>query len=133
MADPTVSTSRPLSPHLGIYRFYVTMAASILHRITGAALYVATPFVVWWLSAAASGPSAYAFATGIAASWPGRAVLVAATYGLFLHLLGGIRHFIWDTGHGLGPGRRDALAIASFVGAAGLTAFVWTIALVRNP
>ena len=125
MSTPRAATERPLSPHLGIYHFYVTMAASILHRITGAALYFAALILVAWLLAAASGPAAFDIASTILGSWFGRLILFAATFGLFLHMFGGIRHFIWDTGAGLQPGRRNALAIASFIGAAGMTVLVW--------
>lgn len=103
------------------------MTASILHRITGGALYFGMVLAVCWLAAAAAGPDAYAFFGTVAGSWPGIAVLVLATYGLFLHLLGGIRHFIWDLGFGLKPHQADALAVLSLAGAAVLTAFLWGV------
>src|SRR5579871_4098332 len=92
---------RPLSPHLQIYRPMLTMMMSIVHRITGAALYVGTLLLAWWLLAAASGPNAYATFQAVASSFIGRVVLLGYTWAL-VHMLGGIRHLIWDSGHGFG-------------------------------
>jgi succinate dehydrogenase / fumarate reductase cytochrome b subunit len=132
MSTPRSASERPLSPHLGIYHFYVTMAASILHRITGAALYFGVLILVGWLLAAASGPSAFGLASAILGSWLGRMVLFAATFGLFLHMLGGVRHLVWDTGAGLDPKRANGLASASFIGAAVLTVLVWIAVLMAS-
>ena len=81
------------------------MVMSIVHRITGAALYVGTLLLAWWLLAAASGPNAYATFQTVASSLIGRLVLFGYTWALIHHMLGGIRHLIWDTGHGFGAGR----------------------------
>src|SRR6185312_12734937 len=97
---------RPLSPHLFIYKPMLTMMMSIVHRATGIALYFGTALMVWWLLAAASGPNAYGRMGGFMNSWFGRIILFGYTWSLLHHMLGGIRHFIWDTGHGLGPKER---------------------------
>lgn len=91
---------RPLSPHIQIYRWTLTMFLSILHRATGVALYAGTLLLVWWLMAAATGPEAFALFQGVAGSWIGRLVLFGYTWALFHHMFGGIKHFIWDTGAG---------------------------------
>ena len=91
---------RPLSPHIQIYRWTLTMFLSILHRATGIALYAGTLLLVWWLMAAATGPEAFAFFQNVAGSWIGRLVLFGYTWALFHHMFGGIKHFIWDTGAG---------------------------------
>jgi succinate dehydrogenase / fumarate reductase cytochrome b subunit len=91
---------RPLSPHIQIYRWTLTMFLSILHRATGVALYAGTLLLVWWLMAAATGPEAFAVFQGVAGSWIGRLVLFGYTWALFHHMFGGIKHFIWDTGAG---------------------------------
>lgn len=93
-------TSRPLSPHLQIYRPQITSVLSILHRITGCALAVGTLLLVWWLVAAASGREAFQAADGFIASWLGRLLLLGWTYALFFHLCNGIRHLAWDSGRG---------------------------------
>jgi succinate dehydrogenase / fumarate reductase cytochrome b subunit len=91
---------RPLSPHLTIYRWPVTMATSIIHRVTGVGLSAGTLFLAWWLIAAASGPEAYQTFARIAASPIGEFVLFGFTWALAFHLLNGIRHLAWDMGYG---------------------------------
>ncbi|MGZ8409473.1 MAG: succinate dehydrogenase, cytochrome b556 subunit, partial [Hyphomicrobium sp.] len=86
---------RPLSPHLQIYRPLINMVMSILHRITGAALYFGTIILAAWLVAAASGPEAFKTVTGWLNTWAGWIVLFGYTWALIHHALGGIRHFIW--------------------------------------
>jgi succinate dehydrogenase / fumarate reductase, cytochrome b subunit len=95
------SSERPLSPHLQIYRWQLTMALSIAHRATGIALSVGTLLLVWWLVAAATGPDAYARVQGFIGSWLGILMLIGWAFALFYHLCAGIRHLVWDTGYGL--------------------------------
>ncbi|HEY5106775.1 MAG TPA: succinate dehydrogenase, cytochrome b556 subunit [Caulobacteraceae bacterium] len=100
MSNSTARRPRPLSPNIQIYRPQLTSVLSIVHRITGVLL---SGFAVWlvvWLSAAATGPRAYAIVRGVTASWIGQTLLLAATFAFFLHLCGGIRHLVWDTGRG---------------------------------
>jgi succinate dehydrogenase / fumarate reductase, cytochrome b subunit len=92
---------RPLSPHLSVYRFKYTLLTSISNRITGLALSVALLPLVYWLHATARGPEAYEEARHIL-EHPVSMVLLAAILVAFVyHLVAGIRHLIWDTGHGL--------------------------------
>lgn len=121
--------ARPLSPHLQIYRWSWTMAMSIAHRVTGAALYGGTVLVAAWLVAAASGPGAYATAQAIAGSAVGKLVLFGYTFALLHHMVGGLRHFVWDTGHGYDPQTRMNLAKYSVFVSGGLTVLVWAVAL----
>ncbi|TNC49872.1 succinate dehydrogenase, cytochrome b556 subunit [Rubellimicrobium rubrum] len=90
--------NRPLSPHLQIYRPQWTSATSILTRITGNALLVATVLIVWWLIAAATGPDAFATADAVLRSWFGDLVLLGSLWALWYHTLAGIRHLVWSTG-----------------------------------
>ena len=119
--------SRPLSPHLQIYRMTLTMLMSIVHRITGAALYFGMLLLAWWLIAAASGPNAYANFEWAMGSLIGRVVLFGYTWALLHHTLGGIRHLIWDTLHGLEPEAREMLTVATLVGSISLTLVVWVV------
>ena len=91
---------RPLSPHLQIYRWPITMAASITHRATGMALAAGTILLSWWLVAAASGPDAYAVFTRVTGNVIGEIVLFGFLWSLCFHLLNGIRHLAWDAGYG---------------------------------
>ena len=91
---------RPLSPHISIYRWPITMAASILHRLTGVALAGGTLFLAWWLIAAASGPDAYDMFLGVASHPVGWIILFGFVWSLSFHLLNGIRHLAWDLGYG---------------------------------
>jgi succinate dehydrogenase / fumarate reductase cytochrome b subunit len=117
--------TRPLSPHLQIYRPMLTMMMSIVHRITGGALYVGTLLLAWWLLAIASGPNAYATFQAVAGSFIGRLVLFGYTWALLHHMLGGLRHLIWDTGHGFGPAEREWAARATLFGSITLTLLLW--------
>ncbi len=116
---------RPLSPHLQIYRPTLTMTMSIVHRITGMGLYFGTLLVTWWLLAASSSPNAYASVEGFFGSFFGRLVLFGYTWALIHHMLGGIRHLIWDGGYGFGPAEREWLTVATLVGSIGLTILLW--------
>lgn len=119
---------RPLSPHLQIYRKLNNMVMSILHRITGAALYFGTALLAWWLIAAASGPTYFAFVNGLFGTLLGKLVLLGYTWALIHHALGGIRHFIWDTGRGYDLATVDLLSRATIVLSVLLTAVVWFVA-----
>jgi len=123
--------ARPLSPHLQIYRWSWTMAMSIAHRATGTALYGGTLLIALWLIAAASGPAAYETAQSIAGSILGKLVLFGYTFVLLHHMVGGLRHFVWDLGHGFEPQARTNLAKYSVVVSGGLTLLVWIVALTR--
>src|SRR6476660_8415256 len=121
--------TRPLSPHLQIYRPMLTMVMSIVHRITGGALYVGTLLLAWWLLAIASGPNAYATFQTVASSFIGRLVLLGYTWALIHHMLGGIRHLIWDTGRGLDLRSANQLAWANIGGSIVLTVLLWIVVL----
>jgi succinate dehydrogenase / fumarate reductase cytochrome b subunit len=118
---------RPLSPHMQIYRWPITMAMSILHRITGGGLYFGTLVLAWWLIAAGSGPNAYATFGAFINSFFGRLILFGYTWALIHHMLGGIRHLIWDTGHGFEVNEREWLSLATAVGSVALTLVLWVI------
>ena len=120
--------ARPLSPHLQVYRLTLTMALSIIHRITGAALYFGTLLLAAWIFAVAMGPEPYRIATAIAASIPGRVVLFGFSWALVHHTLGGIRHLIWDTGRGLAVASVQTSARLVVAGSVLLTLAIWVIA-----
>jgi len=101
---------------------------SIAHRITGAALYAGTLLLAWYLIAAASGPAAFATAAWFLRSIIGQLILLGFSWALFHHLLGGLRHMIWDAGHGFTHPQRELLAQATLTGGLVLTAAVWGIA-----
>ena len=119
--------SRPLSPHLQIYRWTITMTMSIVHRATGIANYAGTVLLVAWLGAAASGQDALNVVNAIYGSWFGQLVLFGFTWSLIHHMLGGVRHFIWDFIIGMEPGQREALAWANLIASIVLTLLVWTV------
>src|SRR5262245_40865955 len=104
---------RPISPHLQIYRPTLTMMMSIVHRITGAALYFGMLLLAWWLLAAANGPNSYANVEWFMGSFIGRLVLFGYTWALIHHMLGGIRHLIWDSIHGFAPAELEGLTLAT--------------------
>jgi len=120
-----VRPERPLSPHLQIYSPLINMVTSILHRITGAALYFGSLLLVAWLLAAAIGPDAYNYIASLFASWPAKLILLGYTWALMQHLLGGIRHLIWDTGVGYDLKTIDILSWGSLAVSFALTALIW--------
>jgi succinate dehydrogenase / fumarate reductase cytochrome b subunit len=119
--------ARPLSPHLEIYKFTITMAMSIVHRITGIALYVGTLLLVLWLGAAAIGEQPLSVVNAVFGSWFGQLVLFGYTWVLFHHMLGGLRHFVWDSVNGFEPGVRERLAWANIILSVILTLLAWAI------
>jgi succinate dehydrogenase / fumarate reductase, cytochrome b subunit len=127
MAEVRAPAARPLSPHLQIYRWTWTMAMSIFHRVTGSALYVGTALVAWLVSMA-SGPRAYEVVGGLFNSILGRLVLFGYTWALMHHMLGGVRHLVWDFGHGMEPGTRMNMARFTLVGSVILTILIWVVA-----
>jgi succinate dehydrogenase / fumarate reductase, cytochrome b subunit len=118
---------RPLSPHLLIYRWPITMVMSIAHRVTGVGLYFGTLLLAWWLIAAASGPNPYATVASFMSSFFGRFILFGYTWALMHHMLGGIRHLVWDLGYGFGVKEREGLAFATLIGSIGLTIVLWVL------
>jgi succinate dehydrogenase / fumarate reductase cytochrome b subunit len=129
MPSADLKANRPLSPHIFIYRWPVTMVVSILHRITGGALYVGTALLAWWLIAAATGERAFAIANGFLGSWFGLLILFGYSWAILHHMLGGIRNLVWDFGLGLDRQSRNALAWANIIGSAGLTVLLWAVGL----
>lgn len=127
----TGPAERPLSPHLQIYKPSITMVTSILHRITGAALFFGTLLLVIFLVALASGKTSFATVQAIYGSFLGKLVLFGYTWALFMHMCGGLRHFIWDTGAGLERETRLKLAWATLIGSLALTALAWVVYFLR--
>lgn len=119
--------ARPTSPHLQIYRWTITMAMSILHRATGIANYAGMALLVTWLVAAASGEDALNVLNGIYGSWLGQVVLFGFTWSLMHHMVGGLRHFVWDTAAMMEPGQRETMAWATIIGSVLLTLLIWTV------
>jgi succinate dehydrogenase / fumarate reductase cytochrome b subunit len=105
-----------LSPHLQIYRWPITMVASIAHRATGIALAAGTLMLSWWLIAAATGPEAYGVFARLAASPVGEVILFGFLWSLAFHLLNGIRHLAWDIGYGFRVPTAKLTAALVFVG-----------------
>ena len=125
MSTKASSAERPLSPHLQIYKPIPTMVMSIVHRITGAALYFGTVLIAWWLIAAATSADYFEFVNGLFGSFIGRLVLFGYTWALIHHMLGGIRHFVWDTGAGLDKHTATKAAYATVVASVILTLLIW--------
>jgi len=127
MAD---ERARPLSPHLGIWRWGPHMLVSILHRISGGAVTVAgLALLVWWLLAIAAGGEAYAGFTSAASHWAGLVVLIGLSWAFFQHLLSGIRHLFMDAGQAFELRVNKASALATLAGSVVLTAALWAYVL----
>lgn len=120
--------NRPLSPHLSIYRPQITSITSILTRITGNALLLTAFLIVWWFLAAATSEAYFNVVNGVLTSWFGDLVMTLSVLGLWYHTLAGIRHLIWDSGHGLELQTAEKLGWACVIGSVVLT--VLTILIV---
>lgn len=126
--------SRPLSPHLGIWRWGPNMVVSILHRATGVALsIVGLAILTWWLFALAHGGDDFTRFTRAATHPIGIIVLIGLTWSFFQHLLSGIRHLVMDTGAALELGPNKSFSILTIVGSILLTAAMWIYILEVRP
>ncbi|HXT07742.1 MAG TPA: succinate dehydrogenase, cytochrome b556 subunit [Roseiarcus sp.] len=123
----TALKPRPLSPHLGIYRRTLTMMMSITHRITGVGLYIGVILLAWFLLALAGDARTFAAFSAFIHSFIGQLLLFGFTWALFHHLLGGLRHFLWDTGIGFQAPLREQLAKANLIGGVALAVIAWII------
>jgi succinate dehydrogenase / fumarate reductase cytochrome b subunit len=123
----TTDARRPLSPHLQIYRPMLTMMMSIAHRISGASLGIGFILLAWWLIAVSIGPEAFATVNAFFASLFGRFLLFLFSWALIHHMLGGIRHLIWDTGHGLDLVSIEVFAWTTIIGSTVLTIALWLV------
>jgi succinate dehydrogenase / fumarate reductase cytochrome b subunit len=122
--------SRPLSPHLGIYRWYLSMALSIANRVTGAGLAVGLFLLTWWLVALASGPDSFATVQAVMNNILGGLVLFGFTLFLFYHSLNGVRHLVWDFGYNLDKEGARRSGIAVVAGTVVLTVLTWAAILI---
>ena len=122
-----MSRSRPLSPHLQIYRLPISALISISHRVAGVLLAVGSLVLVYWLVAVASGPDAFADAQALLGSVVGRVLLLALTLALFYHLANGIRHLFWDAGFGFEPRTVRASGMLVIVASIVLTLVAWAL------
>ena len=127
MAKTDARPMRPISPHLTIFRPYVNMMMSILHRITGAALYVGTLLLIWWLVAAARSDQAFDLVQAVFGHWFGKIVLFGFSWALIHHFLGGLRHLLWDTGRGFDLKTIEWLARGNLLGSIALTILLWVV------
>lgn len=125
----TKRIERPLSPHLQIYRPQLTSITSILTRITGNALIVGVVLMVWWLLAAATSDRYFDLANAVATSWFGDLVFAGSLWAVWYHYLAGIRHLIYDAGHGLDIPTAEKLGWACIIGSVVLT--VATILIIQ--
>ncbi len=123
----TKLVSRPLSPHLQIYRPMLSMTMSILHRITGVGLALGVLGLVWWLCAAATSDPYFNLVQAFFYNWFGRLVLFGMSWALIHHMLGGLRHFIWDTGRGYKLNQVEWLVRANLIGSIVITILLWVI------
>lgn len=123
------NSSRPLSPHLQIYKLPPTALMSVLHRGTGVVLCIGTLFLVLVLASAAVGADNFASTYNLLSSWFGYLVLFGFTFSLYAHFCNGIRHLIWDMGYGFDVGNASKGAMASFAAAVALTVLTWIVAI----
>lgn len=122
------NTERPLSPHLSVYRWPITMTLSILHRATGVAMAVGLVVLAMWLVSAASGAVDYEQFVTLMSTLVGRLLLIGWSFAFFFHLANGIRHLVWDTGRGFEKRQANASAWFVLVTAIAATALFWMVA-----
>src|ERR1700761_7716531 len=120
---------RPLSPHLQVYRWPLSMALSILHRVSGVGLGVGTLLLTWWLAAAALSDDAYADAQWFLGSAFGLLLLFGWSVALIFHFCSGIRHLFWDAGIGFDQPRYNTSGWAVVIATGVATVLLWIIGL----
>lgn len=119
---------RPMSPHLTVWRWHITMATSIAHRATGVALYVGALIAAGWAVALVNGREAYAAYQALLGTPIGLFVMFGLTVSFFYHLANGVRHLVWDAGHGLDLKSANASAVVVFVFTAVASIALWVVA-----
>ncbi|MBU1287029.1 MAG: succinate dehydrogenase, cytochrome b556 subunit [Alphaproteobacteria bacterium] len=130
MSGTNPADSRPLSPHLGIWRYHATMFASITHRFTGIGLYFGTFLIAAWLIGLASGPETYDIIESVIASIPGQVILFAWTVAVLFHFATGIRFLLWDGPHiGFDPKTASAVSIFLYAFAVLGSVAIWAAVL----
>lgn len=120
---------RPLSPHLQVYRWPVSMALSILHRATGVALGIGTLMLTWWLVAAATSDDAFDRAQWFMGSAVGLLLLFGWSTALIFHFFSGIRHLVWDAGVGYDAPHYNTSGWAVIIATGVCTVLVWVVGL----
>lgn len=125
---PEAPSKRPLSPHLQVYKWPVTMGTSILHRVTGVGLAMGTVILAWWLVAASLGPDDYAVFETAAFNLFGRFVLFGFTLALVYHALNGVRHLAWDLGYGFKVDTANKSGLIVYGATVVVTVVVWIAA-----
>jgi succinate dehydrogenase / fumarate reductase cytochrome b subunit len=118
---------RPMSPHVSIWKWHITMAGSILHRATGCANYVGAAVIVAWLFATAAGPDYYEPLSAVTGSIWGQLVLFGFTISVCYHLLSGLRHLFWDAGKGFNPKFASAVGAIILVSSVALAVAIWLL------
>jgi succinate dehydrogenase / fumarate reductase cytochrome b subunit len=121
-------SGRPLSPHLSVYRWPITMTLSILHRATGAGLSIGFVVLALWLMALATGQERYSAVNELLQSSIGYLLLIGWSFAFFFHLANGVRHLFWDAGRGFEKRQANASAWFVIVLSLALTAALWTLA-----
>lgn len=117
--------SRPLSPHLQVYRLPLTALMSVTHRATGTVMGFGCLLLAYWLGAAAYGREAYATAQWLIGSWIGILALLGFSFSLFFHLCNGVRHLLWDIGWGFEKAQYTASGYVTILVALALTGVTW--------
>ena len=121
------NNGRPLSPHLSIYRWPITMTTSILHRATGLGLSVGFIVLAGWLLDAAVGAETYTSMLSYLDTTVGRVLLVGWSFAFFFHLSNGVRHLVWDSGRGFEKSQANASSWFVLILAVVLTALFWWV------
>jgi succinate dehydrogenase / fumarate reductase cytochrome b subunit len=120
-------TKSPLSPHLSVYRWPITMTLSILNRVTGVAMSVGLIILCAWLISAAAGAADYERVVSLLSTMIGKLMLIGFSFAFFFHLANGVRHLVWDLGYGFEKHQANASAWFVLLLAGGMTAAYWIL------
>ncbi len=121
-------SNNPLSPHLQIYRWHISSLLSITHRISGVINLLALILIFFWLTALSFGESSYELFLLIINSFFGKCILISFTWSMSFHVLGGIRHLIWDLGYGFEIKTANVSGIIVIISSLVLTILFWLLA-----
>lgn len=126
---PNPHDMRPLSPHVGIYRWQLSNGLSILHRITGFGLCFGLVLLVFWLWGVAYDEALFNLLQEWFGTILGKLFLFGWTAAFFYHLGNGIRHLNWDMGRGFALDEMAATGYLVLLFTACMTLFTWVLVI----
>ena len=117
----------PLSPHLQIYRWHLSMILSITHRIIGIVNSVAMILICLWTISLLFGEENYEIIKILFQSFFGKLLITSLSWSFSFHILSEIRHLIWDLGYGFDLKISKITGVITIIGSLALTILIYLL------